>query len=333
MSIKFITLALQGGGSHGAFTWGVLDRLLEDERIGIEGVSGASAGAVNAAVLAHGLATGGREGGRFALKAFWEGIASKAPLGIPSDAATREPSAAVNALACFSQFFSPYQLNPLELNPLREILEEQVDFERIRSGCGIKLFLAATQVATGKPRIFTTTELTLEVLLASACIPTLQQPVEIDGEAYWDGGLTANPPLQPLLYECKARDVLVVVLNPWRRPGVPSTAKEIRHRLAEISLGSALASELQGLALAQKEAQRSLIPIGRLDRRLRRLNLHLIDSQDVVGKLSAQSRFNTEARFLRDLYKEGRARTGAWLRENFKHIGERSSVALAERLA
>jgi NTE family protein len=139
--------------------------------------------------------------------------------------------------------------------------------------------------------------------------------------------------LQPLLYECRARDMLVVVLNPWRRPGVPSTAKEIRHRLAEISFGSALVSELQALVLAKKEAQRALLPIGRLDRRLRRLNLHLIDSQDVVGKLSAQSKFNTKAAFLEDLYKEGRARAGAWLRKNFRHIGERSSVALAEHTA
>jgi NTE family protein len=307
--------------------------MLEDERIGIEGISGASAGAINAAVLANGVTGGGRDGGRRALKAFWNSVASKSPLDIAPDVPTREPGVAVSALECFSRYFSPHQLNPLDLNPLRDILAEQVDFERIRSDCGIKLFLSATQVATGKARIFTTADLSLEALLASACIPTLQRAIEIDGEAYWDGGLTANPPLQPLLYECRARDMLVVVLNPWRRPGVPSTAKEIRHRLAEISFGSALVSELQALVLAKKEAQRALLPIGRLDRRLRRLNLHLIDSQDVVGKLSAQSKFNTKAAFLEDLYKEGRARAGAWLRKNFRHIGERSSVALAEHTA
>jgi NTE family protein len=239
------------------------------------------------------------------------------------------PSPAVNALVYLTRYFSPYQLNPLNLNPLREILAEQIDFERIRSDCRIKLFIAATQVATGKPRIFTTEALTLEALLASACIPSLHHPVEIDGEAYWDGGLSANPPLRPLLYECAARDMLVVLLHPLRRGGVPATADEIKYRLAEISLGSALASELQGIALAKKEAERALIPIGRLDRKLRRLNLHLIEAQDFMEGLSVLSRLNTGSAFIEALHKEGRKRAGAWLRKNFRYIGERSSFALA----
>jgi NTE family protein len=336
MSKKLITLALQGGGSHGAFTWGVLDRLLEDERIEIEGISGASAGAINAAVLSHGITVGGREGGRQALETFWRGVASRAPFSLtPGHSAgplARNPGPAVNALLYLARFFSPYQLNPLNLNPLRDILADQVDFERIRSDCGIKLFIAATQVATGKPRIFTTRELTLDALLASACIPSLHHPVEIDGEAYWDGGLTANPPLRPLLYECAASDMLVVLLHPLRRPGVPATADEITYRLTEISFGSALASELQGIALAKKEAERAVISIGRLDRKLRRFNLHLIDSQAFMGELSVLSKLNAESAFIEALRKEGRSRASAWLRKNFRHLGARSSFALAGHL-
>ena len=322
---KPVTLALQGGGSHGAFTWGVLDRLLEDERIEIEGVSGSSAGAVNAAVLAHGVTAGGREGGRRALEAFWRGIAGKAGFG-------QSPAPAVNALLFLSRFFSPYQLNPLNLNPLRDVLAEQVDFERIRSECRVKLFIAATRVSTGKLRIFSTGEITLEAVLASACLPSLNHPVEIEGEAYWDGGLTANPPLRPLLYGCSARDILVVMLHPPTRPQLPATADEITHRLAEISFGSALASELQGIALAKQEAERALIPIGRLERRLRRLNLHLIESGNFMSRLSVLSKLNAESAFIEALRKEGRSCAGAWLRKNFRHLGARSSFELARHL-
>jgi NTE family protein len=337
MAKKHVTLALQGGGSHGAFTWGVLDRLLEDERIEIEGISGASAGAINAVVLAHGLTAGGREGGRQALAAFWNSVAHRMPFGL---AATRWPAAgtfaapsadpAAKAFLFLTRFFSPYQLNPFNLNPLRDILAAQVDFERVRSECRIKLFVAATQVATGRLRLFSTRELTLEALLASACVPSLSHPVEIDGETYWDGGLTANPPLRALLYECDARDILVVLLHPLRRSEVPATADEISHRLAEISFGSAFSGELQGIARAKKEAEGALFSLGRLERRLRRLNLHLIEAQEVMSRLSVLSRLSTHATFLESLRDEGRRRAHAWLRGNFRLIGERSSLALGE---
>jgi len=337
MRKKLITLALQGGGSHGAFTWGVLDRLLEDERIEIEGISGASAGAINAAVLAHGVTAGGREGGRRALEAFWHSVGSGTPHGLGSgpwtalnDGAARDPSPAVNVLVFLTRFFSPYQLNPFNLNPLRDLLAAQIDFERIREECRIKLFVAATRVATGEPRIFPTDELTLDALLASACLPSVNHPVEIDGEAYWDGGLTANPPLRSLLYECEARDMLMVLLHPLRREGTPSTPDEIAQRLTEISFSSALASELRGIALAKKEAERALIPVGRLDRKLRRLNLHLIGSHEFMSRLSVHSRLNTESDFIEALRKEGRSRAAAWLRKNFRLIGERSSFVWAD---
>jgi len=339
MATKLATLALQGGGSHGAFTWGVLDRLLEDERIEIEGISGASAGAINAVVLAHGLTAGGREGARQALEAFWGSVATTTPFGPvsarwpePPALAAHSPDPAIKAYVFFARFLSPYQLNPFNLNPLRDLLAAQVDFERIKSDCRIKLFIAATKVATGRLRLFSTRELTLEALLASACIPSLNHAVEIDGEAYWDGGLTANPPLRPLLYECEARDILVVLLHPLHRPEVPATADEIAHRLTEISFGSALSRELQGLALAKKEAESALFSLGRLERRLRRLNLHLIEAHDVMSRLNVLSRLNTHRAFIEGLRDEGRSRADAWLKKNFRHIGARSSLALAEHL-
>lgn len=336
---KRVTLALQGGGSHGAFTWGVLDRLLEDERIEIEGISGASAGAINAVVLAHGLTTGGRAGARQALKTFWDSVASRIPFGIASTPwpaggplAAHVPDPATKTVLFLSRFFSPYQLNPFNLNPLRDILAAQLDFERIRSNCPIKLFIAATHVATGRLRLFSRQQLSLDALLASACIPSLNHPVEIDGETYWDGGLTANPPLRALLYECDARDILVVLLHPMRRGKVPATAEEITHRLTEISFGSAFCGELQGIARAKKEAESALFAVGRLERRLRRLNLHLIEAEKLMSRLNVVSRLSTHSAFLEALRDEGRRRAHGWLRGNFRLIGARSSLALGEHL-
>ena len=339
MGKKIVTLALQGGGSHGAFTWGVLDRLLEDGRIGIEGLSGASAGAMNAVVLAHGYTRGGRDGAREALAKFWESVSTRDPYNVMPAAgdavelATKaESDPATTAGLFLSRYFSPYQLNPFNLNPLRDILSSQVDFDRLRERCSLKLFVATTQVNTGMSRLFGTRELTLDVLLASACIPTLHHTIEIDGEAYWDGGLSANPPIRPLLYRCDASDVLVVLLHPRRRPEVPTKADEIGHRLTEISFSSALFSELQGIALAKREANRSFFAFGQLERKLRRLNMHLIDSQELMSKLSSLSKLNTRAAFINALRDEGRSRTGAWLDENFKHVGVRSSFTLDEHL-
>jgi NTE family protein len=338
MQTQLVTLALQGGGSHGAFTWGVLDRLLEDGRIRIEGISGASAGAMNAVVLAHGYMQGGIDGARAALAKFWESVSTGEPFNImPAEWGAEElaektrPDPATTVGLFLSRFFSPYQLNPFNLNPLRDILASQVDFEQL-ARCKFKLFVAATQVHTGMLRLFRTEELSLEVLLASACIPTLHHSIEIDGEAYWDGGLSANPPIRPLLYLCDASDVLVVLLHPRRRPEVPTGADDIWHRLTEISFSSALFSELQGIALAKREASRSLFALGRLERKLRRLNLHLIDSQELMSKLSSLSKLNTTAAFINALRDEGRSRTEIWLEQNFRHLGVRSSYALDAHL-
>jgi NTE family protein len=338
MAKQRLTLALQGGGSHGAFTWGVLDRLLEDDSLEIEAISGASAGAINAVVLAHGYAVGGREGGRQALDAFWQRIGEQTTLGaLPPNwakpiGAASDAAPAIIALMFLTRFFSPHQLNPLDLNPLRSTLEAQVDFERLRADGGIKLFVAATQVSTGRPKLFSNEDITLNTLLASACIPTLNHPVEIDGEAYWDGGLTANPPLQPLLYQCKARDLLVILLDPCRRPEIPATADEITRRLTEISFSSALFAELQGIALAKKEAEGALFTLGRLDRKARRLNLHLIAPEEFANGLSLSSRLNTRSDFINALRVEGRRRATAWLRQNRRLVGARSSFELSAHL-
>jgi NTE family protein len=335
---KIITLALQGGGSHGAFTWGVLDRLLEDERIEIEGISGASAGAINAAVLAYGIVAGGREGARQALKDFWTSVASKVPFSsipeyLPAPMNLEGQSdlpLAYRPLLSLLRFFSPYQLNPLDINPLRDILAAQIDFERLHAECRIKLFIATTQVSTGTLKLFRTKQLTLDALLASACLPALHHAVEIDGEAYWDGGLTANPPLFPLVHKCTARDIVVVLLNAQPKPITPTSADEIWHRLTELSFSSTFFAELQGVMLAQREARRGWFSAGRLERRLRQLNMHAIESQELMSELSANSKLNAHPAFLNGLHDEGKLHADAWLDKNFHQIGVRSSFSPAK---
>jgi len=340
MQNKIVTLALQGGGSHGAFTWGVLDRLLEDQRIDFEGISGASAGAMNATVLAHGYNLGGREGAREALAAFWGRIATKEPFSflppemLPGGSSLLNQStpAAMHALLAMTRFFSPTQLNPLDINPLRDILEEQVDFERLRSSGDIKLFIAATRVSTGTLKIFRNRELTVDALLASACLPSMHRPVEIDGETYWDGGLTANPPIFPLLHLCTARDLLVVLLHPCSRPGTPTSTQEIGQRLSEISFSSAFFTELGGLALAKREAENAMFAFGTLERRLRKLNMHLVEANDLMSQLDVISKLNTKTSFIHGLHDEGRQAAGRWLEKNFHMIGLKSSFDLGRYL-
>lgn len=338
MSKRTITLALQGGGSHGAFTWGVLDRLLEDHRIEIEGISGASAGAMNAVVLAHGFVTGGRDGARQALKDFWTSVASRAPfLSIPEYlsapvtlAMQSDPPPAYKAMLSLLRFFSPYQFNPLDINPLRDILARQIDFERLRAECKLKLFIATTQVSTGTLRLFRTRQLTLDALLASACLPALHHAVEIDGEAYWDGGLTANPPLFPLLHKCDASDIVVVLLHPQPRPKAPMSANDIWHRLSEMNFSSTFFTELQGVMLAKREASRSWLFPGRLERKLRRLNMHVIESKELMSQLSMHSKLNANPAFINGLHDEGRMHAETWLEKNFEQLGARSSFRLAK---
>jgi NTE family protein len=330
---KRVALALQGGGSHGAFTWGVLDRLLEDDQIEIEGISGASAGAMNAVMLAYGFAIGGAEGARQALEDFWETVARTAPFALlpgTAPSATNHglgtgTSPALNTLLFLGRFFSPAQLNPFDLNPLRTILLSQIDFERLRRESKIKLFIAATDVASGRLRLFRNVDLTLKALLASACLPTLHHPIEIDGKAYWDGALAANPPLYPLVHKCDAHDVVAVLLQPWRQSEAPIGADEIGQRLTEIGFVSTFLSQFHGLMLAKEEAEREAYSSSRFEQRLRRLNIHIIDDQELMSRLSAGSKLNTHPAFIRALRDSGRKHAQLWLERKFPRVGARSS--------
>ena len=311
MKPRGISLALQGGGSYGAFTWGVLDRLLEDASIEIKGVSGASAGAINATLLAHGLTIGGRQGARRALAEFWDSVAGTMPGSL------------VDSLVFLTRFLSPSQFNPFNLNPVRDTLAALIDFERLRTHCDLPIFVSATNVRSGMPRLFRTGEISVDVLLASACLPSMHRTVEIDGEAYWDGGLSANPPVRPLLYECDTADIVLVLLHPDRRPKVPVSAEDIAARWTELSFSAALFSELDGISLAKQEAERSTGWLGgRLERRLRRLNLHRICAPEAINGMSMHSRLNTQSAFMGSLYAAGRAQADAWLREPGRFTGD-----------
>ena len=256
-----VDLALQGGGSHGAFTWGVLDRLLEEPWIKIEAISGTSAGAMNAAVLVDGWSRGGADGARAALDTYWRHVSraaafsplQRSPLERLMGRWTLDTSPAYLAIDLMSRVFSPYDLNPMGFNPLRQILAESIDFERLAAS-PIKLFITATNVHTGRGRIFRNGQITPDVLLASACLPTMFQAVEIDGEAYWDGGFAGNPTITPLVRESDAHDTILVQINPRERLNTPRTAGDILDRLNEISFNSPLMKELRMIALLRQAA-------------------------------------------------------------------------------
>ncbi|WP_422945177.1 patatin-like phospholipase family protein [Undibacterium sp. Ren11W] len=330
-----ITLALQGGGSHGAFTWGVLDRLLEDERLPIEAISGASAGAMNAIVLAQGYMDAGRDGARQSLKDFWNKLATKhsfaagltggsgmATFGTTSDADIAELSAlppGFKSVLSMLRYFSPQQINPFDLNPLREILNSQIDFERIRSNSKISLFIAATHVNSGRLKLFRNAQLNVEVLMASACLPLINRAVEIDGEAYWDGGLSANPPLLPLVYQCQAKNLLVVLLQAEAEPKqqAPSSADDIWHRLSEMGFSSCYLTEMDGLLAAKQQAQAAYFAFGRLERRLRALQIHHIELPEVMSRLAPQSKMYAEEKFLQSMHQAGRNQAELWIKQHF----------------
>lgn len=335
--VKPVTLALQGGGAHGAFAWGVLDRLLEDERIGFEGVSATSAGAMNAAVLAYGLMRGGRDGGRRALAAFWRDIADTAALYSPFreltglralDGHSLDHSPFYLFTDMLLRVLSPYQFNPFNFNPLRDVLARHVDFAELREGGemsgALKLFLCATNVETGKVRIFPREEICIDAVLASACLPFLFQAVEIDGSPYWDGGYVGNPAIYPLIYECTTRDVVIVHINPIVRRGVPRTAAEILNRINEVSFNSSLMREMRAIAFVTSLIERGKVAPGEMKQML----IHSIRSDETMTRLGVSSKLNADWGFLTELRDAGRARADAWLAETFDALGERSSVEL-----
>ena len=330
-SAKPVALALQGGGMHGAFTWGVIDRLLEDGRLAIEGVSATSAGAMNAAVLANGLLHGGKDGARQALHDFWLAIAQSAerysPLrwfpwlkGTHSFGLNHSPLYAIADIAL--RVMSPYQFNPSNSNPLRDVLQQQVDFEALRRQCPIRLFLCATNVETGRIRLFTGEDLCVDAVLASACLPTLFQAVTIEGQYYWDGGYVGNPAIFPLIYECDTRDVVIVHINPIIRRGVPTTAAEILNRLNEVSFNSSLMREMRAIAFVT-----ALIQQGKLDAdNMKEMLIHSIRSDETMAALDVSSKYNGDWSFLCHLRDLGRTQAETWLASNYESIGQRSTV-------
>lgn len=330
-----IDLALQGGGSHGAFTWGVLDRLLEEPWLQIEAVSGTSAGAMNAAVLADGWTEGGPSGARAALDAYWERVAKAAtfsplqrtPLDRLLGRWTLDSSPVFIGLDLLSRLFSPYDLNPHGFNPLKAILDDSINFARLARS-PIKLFVTATSVRTGRGRIFRNAEVTPDVLLASACLPTMFQAVEIDGESYWDGGFAGNPTVTPLVRESDAKDIILVQINPVERPSVPRSASEILNRLNEVSFNAALMKELRMIALMRQAAD----PGSGEGARWAAFRTHRIMT-GVLADLGSSSKMNAEREFLHMLRGEGRQAASTFLAAHADDLGRRSTADLDVLLA
>ena len=327
---KTIELALQGGGSHGAFTWGVLDRLLEDERIRIGAICGTSAGAMNAVVLADGLDRQGKEGAREALERFWREV-SRAARFSPLQRTlldrllgrwTLDFSPGFIMFDLFSRLFSPYDLNPLNLNPLRDLIASLVDFEHVRHAEGIKVFIAATNVRTGKLKVFRREEMTADMVMASACLPFMYQAVEIDGEAYWDGGYMGNPALFPLVEDEQSRDVVIVQINPIYRQDLPRRSADILNRLNEITFNASLIKDL----LSIKYLMRLIDAEGLDAERHKSAFLHRISAEEELLPLSVSSKLNAEWAFLTHLHDVGYAAASTWLDNHYDALGKRSTL-------
>ncbi|MCC6714595.1 MAG: patatin-like phospholipase family protein [Gammaproteobacteria bacterium] len=332
---KRINLALQGGGSHGAFAWGALDRLLEDERLSIEGIVGTSAGAMNAAVTAHGLAVGGNEGARAALRRFWNAVMDQGAWSVmqPSwiDRLTSRGNIDFSPgwimLDSLTRMFSPYQLNPVNHHPLREILLAQVDFERLRRSAEARLFVCACNVMTNRIRVFDHRDISVDAVLASACLPFLFQAVEIDGEHYWDGGYMGNPPIFPVIYNCASADVLLIMINPIEIDQPPRSAQAILDRVHTLSFNSSLMREMRAIAFVNR-----LVAAGFDDGgRLKQIRIHCVDAEAEMRRLGASSKYNTEREFLDWLFRLGRARGAAFLAQHFERIGLESSTSIEQR--
>jgi NTE family protein len=335
-----VNLALQGGGSHGAFTWGVLDKLLEDGRLSFEGLSGASAGAMNAVILAEGwrIAEAGgadpRAAAREHLARFWKAVADRpsgfglstapGPWWTPSGYGHQHTAMMFDLV---SRVFSPYQLNPFNVNPLRDALKPLVDFPALRAHCPFKLFVCATNVRTGRPRVFRENEMELDMLLASAALPLAFHAVQVDSEFYWDGGYVGNPSLYPLFYATESRDLLLVQINPLVRDDVPDSAQDIIERVNEISFNTALLHELRAIAFVER-----LLAQQRLDPALyKRINMHMIEAEDQLRKYGAASKGYTSEGFMKELFELGRTAAADWLERDFGRVGRSSSVRIAER--
>lgn len=313
---RHLSLGLQGGGSFGAFTWGVLDRLLEEPRLSFDTLSGASAGAINAVLLAAGLAEGGRDGAREKLDRFWRRLSQAASFVPFANNAALTPVAASRTLSFWTRFVSPYQYNPFDLNPLRILLNEEVDFDRLRKERPVGLLVSATRVSDGRARIFNNDEITVDAVIASASLPLLHHAVTIDDEAYWDGGYSANPPLYELVVESQTPEILIVQITPMQRAAIPTTSQEIMRRLDQMAFNASLLTETERVT-QQAELYRGLAgllsPTGR---KWRRLTLHRIVAEEEIERLSEASAGNLAWSFLSELRAHGRSAAEAWLRGN-----------------
>lgn len=334
---KPVNLALQGGGAHGAFTWGVLDRLLEDDRLSPDAISATSAGSMNAVVMAYGISQGGCDGGRAKLAEFWRKVSEAGQMWNPmrldvmpafADGTSwpLDLSPAYLMFQAVTHTFSPYQLNPLDINPLRDVLQAVIDFEKLRR-CpfATRVFLCATNVRTGKIKIFNNAELSADAVLASSCLPYIFKAVEIDGEHYWDGGFMGNPAIFPLIYEGASSDVIIVHINPMVDDRLPTTAPEIFDRMNEISFNSSLMREMRAIAFVAR-----LIEQERLDtNRYQQMLMHAISDDDEMRKHGAWSKLNPDWDFMLHLFEHGRAAADRFLRDHIANVGKRSSVDIA----
>ncbi len=327
---KPLSLALQGGGSHGAFAWGVLDRIFEADVFDVRAIVGTSAGAMNASVAAYGLAKGGPTGAREALSAFWGRISNSArmsplqpsPLDRMMGLGNVDFSPAFAAFELMSRFASPYQLNPMNVNPLRDVLAASIDFDWMHEETAVKLFICASNVMTGKIRVFTQKDLSIEAVLASACLPFMFQAVEIDGEHYWDGGYMGNPPLYPLIYHAECADILLVQLNPIVIDELPTTAQQILDRINTLSFNSSLMREMRVISFVSKLIDKGFDDGGRL----KRMFIHTVDGQEALKGFGVSSKLNADKAFLTHLFEQGRKEGERFLAEHLDDVGVRSST-------
>lgn len=332
---KLINLALQGGGSHGAFAWGALDRILEDERIVIEGIVGTSAGAMNAAVTAYGLIKGGNQRARRALRDFWEAIASMGASSImqPSwvdrlmSPGNLDYSPGWVMMDFMSRMLSPYQMNPTNFHPLRDLLMEQVDFEKLRRSKEAKLFVCASNVTTNRLHVFDHSDISVDAVLASACIPSMFQAIKIGDEYFWDGGFMGNPPIFPIIYNCSSCDVVLILINPIQIKEVPKDARAILDRINTLSFNSSLMREMRAINFVNRLVDGGFDDSGRL----KKMRIHCIDAEDQMRCLGVSSKVNVEREFLGWLFKLGRERGDAFLRAHFDKLGREASTSIEER--
>lgn len=335
---KKVNIALQGGGAHGALAWGILDALLEDGRIEVEGFTATSAGTMNALAFVQGMQEGGADGARKKMEEFWWEISKAGAIFSPVHGNPVERMLGLgsgeNPFSYFmfdamTRLFSPYQFNPLDINPLRTVLENVINFDQIKQCNKVKLFVSTTNVRTGKVKIFRNDDITIDVAMASSCLPFLFKAVEIGGEHYWDGGYSGNPALYPLFYQTESSDIILVHLNPLYREEVPVTAPDIMNRLNEITFNDSLLKELRAIAFVKKLIEHDMIR-DEYKHMYKDLLVHPVRADDMMKDFSVASKFETDWDFLVKLRDVGRAGMKLWLETHFDNIGKKATVDLHE---